>query len=68
MCLGDVLTLIAIAFFRRGFWERMWDNPFVPIGAVTTGAVLGSGLMAFFKGNQNTSQRMMRFRVVAQGN
>merc|ERR1711991_1033805 len=51
----------------RGFWAKLADNPWVPIGALTTGAVLSSGLYAFYKGKVGMSQSMMRLRVVAQG-
>lgn len=36
-------------------------------GALATGAVLASGMFAFYKGKTNMSQQMMRLRVVAQG-
>lgn len=42
-------------------------NPLVPIGAITTAAVLMGGLFAFKKGSQQWSQRLMRARVLAQG-
>lgn len=42
-------------------------NPLVPIGAVTTAAVLMGGLFAFKRGSQAWSQRLMRARVLAQG-
>lgn len=42
-------------------------NPLVPIGAVTTAAVLMGGLFAFKRGSQQWSQRLMRARVLAQG-
>ena len=42
-------------------------NPFVPIGCVITGAVLLNGLMAMRKNDKVKSQRMMRYRVAAQG-
>ncbi len=35
------------------------QNPWVPLGALTTAGVLGSGLWAFNKGKANTSQLMM---------
>lgn len=35
---------------NRGFWEKMKENPWVPLGALLTGGVLSSGLFAFFKG------------------
>lgn len=52
---------------NRGFWEKMSDNPWVPLGAALTGTVLASGLFAFYKGKANMSQNMMRLRVIAQG-
>lgn len=42
-------------------------NPFVPIGAFTTAAILMGGLMAFRAGNARLSQRMMQARIIAQG-
>merc|ERR1711991_42771 len=51
----------------RGFWAKLADNPWVPLGALATGAVLSSGMYAFYKGKVGMSQSMMRLRVVAQG-
>ena len=52
---------------HRGFWEKLKDNPWVPLGALTTAGVLGSGLYSFYKGKAAMSQQMMRLRVIAQG-
>lgn len=52
---------------QRGFWEKLKENPWVPLGSLATGAVLASGLFAFYKGKVGMSQSMMRLRVVAQG-
>ena len=52
-------------------WERtvrkFQKEPLVPIGCLVTDLVLGNGLRAFKAGNTNTSQQMMRWRVIAQG-
>ncbi|KAL3142208.1 RING-H2 finger protein atl48 [Trebouxia sp. C0009 RCD-2024] len=42
-------------------------SPWVLVGAGSTAAILLGGLLAFRRGNQNLSQKMMRARVVAQG-
>jgi hypothetical protein len=42
-------------------------NPFVPIGCVITGAILLNGIIAMKRGDKSKSQRMMRYRVAAQG-
>jgi len=42
-------------------------SPLVLVGAATTAAVLFGGLVSFRSGNFNLSQRMMRYRVLAQG-
>ena len=42
-------------------------NPFVPIGVLVTVGVLGRGLFAMKSKDQGKSQRMMRYRVAAQG-
>lgn len=47
--------------------EMIRRNPMVPIGAGVTALVLAGGLMAFNRGSQVWSQRLMRARVVAQG-
>ena len=39
----------------------------VLVGAASTAAVLFAGLMSFRSGNFNLSQKMMRYRVLAQG-
>mmetsp|Transcript_116992 Transcript_116992/g.164412 ORF Transcript_116992/g.164412 Transcript_116992/m.164412 type:complete len:103 (+) Transcript_116992:56-364(+) len=52
---------------NRGFWDKIKENPWVPLGAAATAVVLGSGLYAFKSGRVGLSQQMMRLRVVAQG-
>ena len=42
-------------------------SPLVLVGAASTAAVLFAGLMSFRSGNFNLSQKMMRYRVLAQG-
>ena len=42
-------------------------NPLVPIGCLVTVGVLGNGIWAMKNNNRNKSQRMMRYRVAAQG-
>ncbi len=42
-------------------------NPLVPIGCLVTIGVLGNGVWAMKNNNRNKSQRMMRYRVAAQG-
>jgi len=43
------------------------QDPFVPMGALLTCGILAGGLYQFNKGNKENSQRMMRFRILAQG-
>jgi hypothetical protein len=43
------------------------SNPFVPIGCLFTIGVLANGLIAMKKKDAVKSQRMMRYRVAAQG-
>ena len=43
------------------------SNPLVPIGCLVTIGVLVNGLFAMKNNNTAKSQRMMRYRVVAQG-
>ncbi|KAF0689858.1 Aste57867_18728 [Aphanomyces stellatus] len=48
--------------------RKFQENPFVPIGAVVTTAVLVGGMTTFMKGGDSrTQQKFMRARVVAQG-
>ena len=43
------------------------QNPFVPIGVLVTVGILGNGLFAMKNKDKHKSQRMMRYRVAAQG-
>lgn len=55
--------------------QRTWDklkkivkyNPFVPVGMLITVGVLFNGIQAMRKNDREKSQRMMRYRVGAQG-
>ena len=55
--------------------ERRWSaikqmskyNPLVPLGALVTAGVLVSGIQAMRTNDKAKSQRMMRYRVTAQG-
>ncbi|XP_032801229.1 HIG1 domain family member 2A [Petromyzon marinus] len=55
----------------EGFGEKLArktkENPFVPLGVLTTAVVLSLGLVAFRRGDFVRSQRLMRARVLAQG-
>ena len=42
-------------------------NPFVPLGILITVGVLGNGILAMKNNDRVKSQKMMRYRVVAQG-
>ena len=42
-------------------------NPLVPLGCLVTIGVLGNGILAMKNKDKNKSQRMMRYRVGAQG-
>jgi hypothetical protein len=56
---------------KRGIWEKskqiFFQNPFVPIGMAITAGVLARGIYAMKQNDSKTSQRMMRWRVGAQG-
>ncbi|XP_071539872.1 HIG1 domain family member 2A, mitochondrial [Panulirus ornatus] len=49
------------------FIRKFQDNPFVPIGCGLTTCALCCGLWCFSSGRTRSSQKMMRFRVLAQG-
>ena len=49
------------------FFGKARKDPFVPIGALLTGGVLGGGLWSMYLNNASLSQRFMRARIVAQG-
>jgi len=53
--------------WRDRVWRKTKENPLVPIGALATVAALTMGLRAFSSGDAQKSQRMMRYRVLAQG-
>lgn len=61
------LPSFEVSYGREKSMEEFRKNPLVPIGAVTTAAILVGGLMSFRVGNIQLSQYMMRARVVAQG-
>lgn len=52
-------------------WEKLTNigkyNPFVPLGCLITIGVLANGVWAMKKKDANKSQRMMRYRIAAQG-
>jgi len=56
---------------KSNTWEHVTkiskQNPFVPLGALVTLIVLGKGVIAMKNKDPKTSQKMMRYRVVAQG-
>lgn len=56
-----------VSYGREKSMKEFRKNPLVPIGALTTAAILVGGLMSFRVGNIQLSQYMMRARVVAQG-
>ena len=55
--------------------ESGWDklvrktikDPIVPIGVAVTTGVLLAGLLAFNRGDKARSQKLMRYRILAQG-
>ncbi|KAB7506357.1 HIG1 domain family member 2A, mitochondrial, partial [Armadillidium nasatum] len=49
------------------FVRKFKENPFVPIGCLTTAVILCFGLHSFKKGTTMRSQKLMRMRVLAQG-
>ncbi|XP_037088448.1 HIG1 domain family member 2A, mitochondrial-like [Pollicipes pollicipes] len=49
------------------FVRKLKANPLVPVGCLLTASALSFGLWSFQAGRRQTSQRMMRLRVVAQG-
>jgi heme A synthase len=51
---------------RKTYWDFMKEQPLVPIGMVTTTAVLVVGFYSMYLRDPKLSQRMMRARVAAQ--
>ncbi|KAJ1624642.1 hypoxia induced protein conserved region-domain-containing protein [Pavlovales sp. CCMP2436] len=51
---------------RMTFIEKCKSEPLVPIGALTTAAVLVGGLYSFKMGDQKSAQLFMRARIAAQ--
>lgn len=49
------------------FKEAVKSNPLVPIGCLVTIAILGRGIFAMKNKDKSQSQKMMRWRVGAQG-
>jgi hypothetical protein len=47
--------------------DKCKAEPLVPIGALTTAAVLCGGLISFKRGDRKMGQYFMRARVIAQG-
>lgn len=52
---------------QERFKRKMWENPLVPIGAGLTTVVLIIGIGGFATKRTQLSQRMMRWRILAQG-
>lgn len=63
----DLELLDPAEALRRKRWELVRKNPWVPLGALATAGILGTGLMHFRRGNREASQRFMRYRIIAQG-
>ncbi|XP_024174456.1 RING-H2 finger protein ATL48 [Rosa chinensis] len=61
--MGEVEPSLEV-FFEEKKRKR---NPFVPVGAFLTAAVLTAGLISFRQGNSQLGQKLMRARVVVQG-
>eukprot|EP00941_MAST-03F_sp_MAST-3F-sp1_P003085 g3085.t1 len=62
-----VLAPEAETTFQK-FKRKFSSEPLVPLGFLTTAGVLTAGLWTFKKGNDPAkAQRLMRYRVVAQG-
>ncbi|CAN0415065.1 unnamed protein product [Lampetra fluviatilis] len=53
--------------FGEKFARKTRENPFVPLGVLTTAGVLALGLASFRRGDFARSQTFMRARVLAQG-
>lgn len=47
--------------------EAVKKNPFVPLGCLVTVGVLANGILAMRSKDRLKSQRMMRYRIAAQG-
>ena len=47
--------------------RKSLKDPVVPIGVLVTTGVLIAGLRAFNRGDKQQSQRLMRYRILAQG-
>lgn len=56
---------------RESTWSKLYNigkyNPFVPLGCLVTMGVLANGVWAMRKKDTAKSQRMMRYRIAAQG-
>lgn len=52
-------------------WDKLMEagkkNPFVPLGCLVTIGVLANGILAMRNKDRLKSQRMMRYRIAAQG-
>mmetsp|Transcript_12620 Transcript_12620/g.32220 ORF Transcript_12620/g.32220 Transcript_12620/m.32220 type:complete len:104 (-) Transcript_12620:332-643(-) len=46
--------------------RKISAEPLVPIGCLVTAGVLAGGIISFKRGNPKLSQKMMRYRVIAQ--
>jgi len=53
--------------FLQKAQRKFTKEPLVPLGTLVTAGVLTAGVRAFSKGNSQLSQKMMRWRVIAQG-
>lgn len=51
---------------RKTFWQRVREDPLVPLGCAITAAVLAGGLVTFQRGQSKLGNKFMQARVVAQ--
>eukprot|EP00013_Stygamoeba_regulata_P002647 CAMPEP_0177638154 /NCGR_PEP_ID=MMETSP0447-20121125/5340_1 /TAXON_ID=0 /ORGANISM="Stygamoeba regulata, Strain BSH-02190019" /LENGTH=122 /DNA_ID=CAMNT_0019140103 /DNA_START=103 /DNA_END=471 /DNA_ORIENTATION=- len=50
----------------KDFFDFLKDNPLLVGGTLATCAILGTGFRSMIRGDTSMSQRMMRWRVIAQ--
>jgi len=48
-------------------WEKIKENPFVPLGCLVTALILTFGLLSMKERNHKKAQLFMRARVLSQG-
>lgn len=63
---GDFSWINASPSGRKTLWQRVQEDPLVPLGCALTVAVLAGGLVTFQRGQSKLGNKFMQARVVAQ--